>query len=136
MNGGPGASSLLGAFTEMGQLIFTRDSNQTAGAPPRLFRNPSSWTVSANMLYIEAPAGVGYSYCVDPESKCGNNDTSTAKDNHEFLVGFLKLFPEYSKRDLFLTGESCKRRPRRQTPDDPSVAGALSPKSSEHLSAC
>ena len=85
------------------------------------------------VLYLEAPAGVGYSYCVDPESACTNNgaticlsflsripslisftclslcsatDTSTAQDNHAFLVGFFEKFPEYKKRPFFITGES------------------------------
>ena len=132
MNGGPGASSLIGAFTEMGQLIFNRNSN-TAAATPKLFRNPyscaspasalaagrctahiakfaHSGTTAANMLYLEAPAGVGYSFCVDPESTCTSNDTSTAIDNHAFLVGFLAAFPKYKARSLFITGESCLPR--------------------------
>ncbi len=58
------------------------------------------------MLYLEAPAGVGYSFCVDPESTCTSNDTSAAIDNHDFLVGFLQAFPEYAKRPMFITGES------------------------------
>ena len=35
MNGGPGASSLIGAFTEMGQLLFNRDSKTLPGQPSR-----------------------------------------------------------------------------------------------------
>ena len=108
MNGGPGASSLIGAFTEMGQLLFNRDSNSSwTNDAPTLVRNPYSWTSAANMLYLEAPAGVGYSFCTDPESACTNNDTSTAADNHAFLVGFLDKFPEYKERPMFITGESC-----------------------------
>ena len=49
MNGGPGASSLIGAFTEMGQLIFNRNSNSSA-ATPKLFRNPYSCASSASAL--------------------------------------------------------------------------------------
>ena len=35
-----------------------------------------------------------------------SNDTSTAEDNHAFLVGFLEKFPEYASRPKYLTGES------------------------------
>ena len=113
MNGGPGASSLIGAFTELGQLIFnsrSQQGNATAagggGSVPRLFRNPHSWTTVANVLYLEAPAGVGFSYCVDPGASCASNDTSTARENHEALVAFLQRFPEYASRPKYLTGES------------------------------
>ena len=104
LNGGPGASSLIGAFTEMGQLIFNRDS--AAESPPKLFRNPFAWTTLANMLFLEMPAGVGFSYCVDPADPCHNTDTSTAEQNHEALLGFLERFPEYKSRPFYLTGES------------------------------
>jgi carboxypeptidase C (cathepsin A) len=107
LNGGPGASSLIGAFTELGQLILNRDSRSAAGsATPILFRNPFSWTASANVLYLESPAGVGFSRCVDPESSCSSNDTSAALDAHEALVGFFTRFPHYKQSKFFLTGES------------------------------
>eukprot|EP00937_MAST-01D_sp_MAST-1D-sp2_P002642 g2642.t1 len=110
LNGGPGASSLIGAFTELGQLVFNANSSpkgtEAGGAVPTLFRNPSSWTTEANVLFLEAPAGVGFSYCVDPASKCVNNDTSTAADNYEALLAFVRRFPEYASRPKLLTGES------------------------------
>ena len=110
MNGGPGASSMIGAFTELGQLIFNRDSASTAstegGSAPTLFRNPYSWTTSANVLYLESPAGVGYSYCVDPENKCSNTDNSSAVDGHTALLGFFERFPAFKERKFYLTGES------------------------------
>jgi carboxypeptidase C (cathepsin A) len=112
-NGGPGASSLIGALTELGQLVFNKNSaaagsssSSSGSSVPSLFRNPHSWTTLANVLYFEAPAGVGFSYCVDAASACVSNDTSTADDNHAALAGFLGRFPEYASRDKYLTGES------------------------------
>ncbi|KFK42257.1 hypothetical protein AALP_AA2G231900 [Arabis alpina] len=49
LNGGPGCSSLEGAFTENGPFRIHSDAKT-------LFRNPYSWNNEANMLYIESPA--------------------------------------------------------------------------------
>ena len=54
-NGGPGCSSMLGFAQEHGPFVVP-DGGQT------FVPNPYSWNLEANMLYIESPAGVGYSY--------------------------------------------------------------------------
>lgn len=59
MNGGPGCTSVKGAFEELGQLVFNRKSNVTGNAVPKLFYNPLAWTRSSSMLYFESPPGVG-----------------------------------------------------------------------------
>jgi cathepsin A (carboxypeptidase C) len=51
-----------------------------------------------------SPAGVGFSYC--DYDNCSNSDTSTAIDNHLVLKAFFKGFPEFSKNDFYITGES------------------------------
>ncbi|KAI7736473.1 hypothetical protein M8C21_012078 [Ambrosia artemisiifolia] len=54
LNGGPGCSSLgVGAFSENGPF---RPNGQG------LIRNEYSWNTEANMLYLETPVGVGFSY--------------------------------------------------------------------------
>jgi carboxypeptidase C (cathepsin A) len=54
LNGGPGCSSLLGAFSENGPFVF--DDGQLYIKP-----NVESWNSRANLLYIESPAHVGFS---------------------------------------------------------------------------
>jgi len=60
------------------------------------------------MLYIEQPAGVGYSYCDNKTAPqdCKFDDDSDAKDNLEVLISWFGMFPEYAKTDLYISGES------------------------------
>ncbi|XP_057870491.2 serine carboxypeptidase-like 45 isoform X2 [Cryptomeria japonica] len=97
LNGGPGCSSLIGAFSENGP--FQPNEN-------KLIRNGYSWNKEANVLYLESPAAVGFSYSSDPTYYVGVNDTLTANDNLRFLLGWFKKFPEFKTRELYLTGES------------------------------
>ncbi|KAF3672465.1 Serine carboxypeptidase-like 46 [Capsicum annuum] len=98
LNGGPGCSSLgVGAFSENGPF---RPRGQV------LVKNEHSWNQEANMLYLESPIGVGFSYSANTSSYEAVNDEITARDNVVFLLRWFHKFPQYSKSNLFLTGES------------------------------
>ncbi|XP_038880709.1 serine carboxypeptidase-like 45 isoform X3 [Benincasa hispida] len=98
LNGGPGCSSLgVGAFSENGPF---RPNGEV------LEKNEYSWNRVANMLYLETPAGVGFSYANGTASHGAMDDKATAKDNLIFLQRWFNQFPHYKHRDLFLTGES------------------------------
>lgn len=60
----------------------------------------------ANMLFIEIPAGVGYSYSNTTSDYYNTGDQRTTDDAYAFLVTWLEKFPEYQDRDFFITGES------------------------------
>ena len=106
LNGGPGASSLMGGLTELGQVVFNRDSLSVgADAAPKLAQNEWAWTKHASVFYLESPAGVGYSYC--DYANCTSNDVQAADDASIFLQKFYgELFPEFSHNKFFITGES------------------------------
>ncbi|KAK2167443.1 hypothetical protein NP493_1277g00003 [Ridgeia piscesae] len=97
MNGGPGCSSMDGMLNEHGPFLAAVDGKT-------LVNNPYSWNTVANMLYLEAPAGVGYSYSVDKNYT--TDDDQVSLDNFWALKYFIMHFPEYSKNEFFLTGES------------------------------
>ncbi|KAF8043684.1 hypothetical protein BT93_A1869 [Corymbia citriodora subsp. variegata] len=98
LNGGPGCSSVgVGAFSEHGPFKPSGDV---------LLKNDYSWNKEANMLYLESPAGVGFSYSVNNSYYNTVDDKMTARDNLAFLCNWFEKFPEYKERDLFITGES------------------------------
>ncbi|KAK3119102.1 hypothetical protein QOZ80_9BG0713850 [Eleusine coracana subsp. coracana] len=98
LNGGPGCSSLgVGAFSENGPF---RPSGQV------LVKNEYSWNKEANVIYLETPAGVGYSYSADAAYYQGVSDKMTALDNMVFLQRWLEKFPQYKGRELYIAGES------------------------------
>jgi hypothetical protein len=56
LNGGPGCSSLGGGFlSELGPYYPTRGGRQ-------LVRNKYAWNAAASIIFLESPAGVGFSY--------------------------------------------------------------------------
>jgi cathepsin A (carboxypeptidase C) len=98
LNGGPGCSSLDGFLYEHGPLLVSEDGNS-------LRLNPYAWNTVANVLYIEAPVGVGYSYSNNP-SDYSNDDAGTAFDNYNALLSFFAEYPEFSNQDFYISGES------------------------------
>jgi len=96
LNGGPGCSSLDGFLSENGPLLVL-DNNT-------LHENKYSWNKEANVIYLESPAGVGYSY--DSTGQVQTDDDEVAQNNYNALVDFFAKFPEYAKNDFYITGES------------------------------
>lgn len=98
-NGGPGCSSLDGLVYEHGPFRINGTDNS-------LYRFDFTWAKVANMLYIEAPVGVGFSYSDTPEDYGKCNDDNTALDNLAAVEFFFKQFPEHAKKPFYITGES------------------------------
>ncbi|KAI3446020.1 hypothetical protein Pfo_002685 [Paulownia fortunei] len=99
LNGGPGCSSIgNGALTELGPFRVNPDGKT-------LWYNKYAWNNVANVLFLDSPAGVGFSYS-NTSSDYITGDRKTAADSYTFLVNWLERFPEYKTRDLYITGES------------------------------
>jgi cathepsin A (carboxypeptidase C) len=97
LNGGPGGSSLYGLFTENGPFRVLPDGKT-------LTYDEHSWNSLANILYLESPAGAGFSYSDNNDYR--TSDDQTLKFNYEALKDFFKKYPKFSKNDFYLTGES------------------------------
>ena len=60
----------------------------------------------ANVLYLESPVGVGFSYAANTDVYKVMGDNMTADDSLQFLLKWLDRFPEYKGREFFIVGES------------------------------
>ncbi|XP_022153098.1 serine carboxypeptidase-like 35 [Momordica charantia] len=99
LNGGPGCSSIAyGAAQELGPFLV-----QSNG---QLKLNKFSWNKAANMLFLESPVGVGFSYTNKSSDLHKLGDRITAQDSYNFLLGWFKRFPSFKLHDFYLAGES------------------------------
>ncbi|KAK3131804.1 hypothetical protein QOZ80_6AG0511690 [Eleusine coracana subsp. coracana] len=100
LNGGPGCSSIaFGPGEEVGPFHVNADGKG-------VHLNPYSWNKVANILFLDSPVGVGYSYSNTSDDVLTNGDARTAKDSLAFLLKWLERFPQYKGREFYLTGES------------------------------
>ena len=97
-NGGPGCSSMLGFMQEHGPLKWEDGAKG-------MIKNDYSWNREANVLYVEQPAGVGYSTCGNSD-ECHFDDNNVAEDNLQVVLEWFKKFPEYQDNEFYLSGES------------------------------
>ena len=97
LNGGPGCSSLFGLLGENGPFRVNKNGKT-------LNENHNSWNTIANVLYLESPAGVGFSY--DENNDYQNGDNRTADDNYLALKSFYQKFPQFKNNSFYISGES------------------------------
>ena len=93
LNGGPGCSSLIGLVYEHGPFRINDSTN-----PPTLYRFDHNWAKLANMIYLESPVGVGFSYSDNIEDYDNLDDDSTVNDNFLAVEKFFERFPELRKK--------------------------------------
>ncbi|BFZ24554.1 hypothetical protein BsWGS_27593 [Bradybaena similaris] len=96
LNGGPGNSSMIGLFEEVGPLQINQDGE--------VGKREITWTDQFSVIFIDSPVGTGFSYS-SPGDEVKTNDVC-AENLYSFLIQFLQLFPEYQACDLYLGGIS------------------------------
>ena len=95
LTGGPGCSSTLALLTENGPCSVNEDGETTSV-------NPHSWTETAHVLWLDQPAGVGFSYGKETDS----HEAMVTEDAYYFLQGFMQTYPQYADSPLYIVGES------------------------------
>ncbi|XP_027334977.1 serine carboxypeptidase-like 20 [Abrus precatorius] len=103
LNGGPGCSSFDGFIYEHGPFNF--EAAKTKGGLPTLHLNPYSWSKVSSVIYLDSPAGVGFSYS-ENKTDYITGDLKTASDTHAFLLKWFELYPEFLTNPFFIAGES------------------------------
>ncbi|TFK74999.1 alpha/beta-hydrolase [Pluteus cervinus] len=96
LNGGPGSSSMYGAFFQNGPIRLQSDY----GAQP----NNYSWDRLADWIWVDQPVGVGFS-TADTQGYIASED-QMGLDFMGFLENLVKVFPSLATRPLYITGES------------------------------
>jgi len=99
LTGGPGCSSQIALFEELGPYEVD-PKNYT-----NLIRTKYSWSDHTNLIFVDQPVNTGYSYSNDAKDTV-HTETEVGEDMYKFLLEFLKMHPELQDNDFFVTGES------------------------------
>ena len=123
LNGGPGSSSMMGLFLENGPYWIADDGS--------LHTRNASWNNNFDVLYVDQPAGTGFSVASSPDAYATNQD-EVAQAFSAFMANFYRAYPDSRTKQLWLTGESYAgkydmRRPLINTCDIVSRAGTCHP---------
>lgn len=115
-----GAMELSSSTTSPGIKVFIHfilasPQTQTIPAQKQIYINIVSFIHStvvdnvspvANVLFLEAPVGVGFSYTNNSKDVETLGDAVTAADSYAFLVEWFKRFPAFKSHEFYLAGES------------------------------
>lgn len=122
LQGGPGCSGLTSLLWVNGPCFVLPDLT--------IARNPHSWTNDANVIWLDQPTNVGFSYGSEEDVDYDEDDVQ--ESIFWFLQGFLDKHPEFIDRPLYLMGGSYAghfvpaaahyiwQRQQQQTPRDSS----------------
>lgn len=105
LSGGPGCSGFTAlVYENIGPLSF--DYADSIDSKPILKLNPHSWTKVANIIFIDAPVGTGFSYAKSWEESPNLSDTISAAQTYQFLKKWLVDHPRFLSNPLYIGGDS------------------------------
>jgi len=99
LTGGPGCSSELALFTENGPCSVNEAGTGTKD-------NAFSWNRKANLIFLDQPAGTGFSFGKNRDTDYDKNEDGVSTDLYHFMQELVKTYPKYHKNDFYLFGES------------------------------
>ncbi|ESQ35305.1 hypothetical protein EUTSA_v10007602mg [Eutrema salsugineum] len=98
LQGGPGCSSMIGNFYELGPWRVVSQATE-------LERNPGAWNRLFGLLFVDNPIGVGFSIAASKQD-IPRNQRQVAEHLYEALVEFTEQNPGFEHRPVYFTGES------------------------------
>ncbi|KAL7199544.1 hypothetical protein ACSBR2_021770 [Camellia fascicularis] len=103
LNGGPGCSGLNGLFYQSGPLEF--NLSYPGHGIPELIHCPHSWTKTANIIFIDAPVGAGFTYATNASAYASSDSEETA---HllTFMRKWLNEHPDFMENPFYITSDS------------------------------
>ncbi|KAL9659776.1 hypothetical protein QQ045_024585 [Rhodiola kirilowii] len=105
LTGGPGCSGLSSMLYENGPFQFDYKA-YNGSTLPLLKSNPYTFTQVANMIFLDAPVGTGFSYSETDEDYNIMDDIAAADANHQFLKKWLLDHPKFLNNSLYIGGDS------------------------------
>eukprot|EP00262_Sarcandra_glabra_P003238 TRINITY_DN1385_c0_g1_i2.p1 TRINITY_DN1385_c0_g1~~TRINITY_DN1385_c0_g1_i2.p1 ORF type:complete len:451 (-),score=68.84 TRINITY_DN1385_c0_g1_i2:316-1668(-) len=99
LQGGPGCSSMVGNFFELGPWLLNSDKN------PVLESNPYAWNRLFGLIFLDNPIGTGFSIA-STQQEIPKDQNTVAKHLFVAIQSFFALNPSFRARPLYLTGES------------------------------
>ncbi|KAK2664831.1 hypothetical protein Ddye_003405 [Dipteronia dyeriana] len=103
LNGGPGCSGLNGFFYQIGPLKFSV-ANYTGGLPTLLYE-PSAWSKTANIIFLDFPIGAGFSYANTTDA-WNTTDIKASAQAHTFLRNWLRDHPDFQTNPVYIGSDS------------------------------
>ncbi|KAL9649724.1 hypothetical protein ABK040_009539 [Willaertia magna] len=109
LNGGPGCSGMEYWGSNIGNVQIFKDTTTTITTDREeiyLKDNPYSFNRFSNIIYLDSPSGVGFSYSNSVNDYQNIGDERTARDTRKFLIEFFKHYKEYKNLPLYIIGVS------------------------------
>uniref|UniRef100_A0A7N1A1Z1 Carboxypeptidase n=1 Tax=Kalanchoe fedtschenkoi TaxID=63787 RepID=A0A7N1A1Z1_KALFE len=100
LQGGPGCSSMVGNFFELGPWRLNPNNPNL-----QLEHNPGAWNRIFGLLFLDNPIGTGFSIASSIEAIPRDQD-GVARHLYAAITKFIGLDPSFRSRQLYITGES------------------------------
>ncbi|KAK7362564.1 hypothetical protein VNO77_04680 [Canavalia gladiata] len=97
LQGGPGCSSMIGNFYELGPWRVTESLT--------LQPNPGPWNRIFGLLFLDSPIGTGFSLA-STRQEIPTDQNTVAKHLFAAITRFVQIDPLFKHRPIYITGES------------------------------
>ncbi|GAA0160867.1 serine protease [Lithospermum erythrorhizon] len=105
LQGGPGCSSQLGNFFELGPWRVSTSPESKKTDQVELEKNPGPWNRIFGMVFLDNPIGTGFSIA-SSRNEIPTNQNDVAKHLWIGIQELLSVDPSFKSRPIYLTGES------------------------------